>query len=65
MSKKNLQTKLDELQRIVDEFNSPDIAIEKALERFDEGAKLASEIESDLAEIKTKVTLLKERFDVE
>lgn len=65
MSKKNLQNKLDELQRIVDEFDNPDIPIETALERFEEGAKLAEDIEKNLADLKTKITVLKKRFDTE
>lgn len=63
MSKKNLQSKLEELQQIVNEFDDPDIAIETALKRFDKAAKLAEEIEADLASLTTKITVLKKRFD--
>lgn len=63
MSKKNLQSKLEELQQIVNEFDDPAIAIETAIKRFDDAAKLAEEIEADLASLTTKITVLKKRFD--
>jgi exodeoxyribonuclease VII small subunit len=65
MSQKNLRTKLDELQQIVSSFDRDDLSVEDALEQFEKGSKLSEDIEKQLAELKTKITVLKERFDQE
>jgi len=65
MSKKNLRKQLDELQQIVADFDRDDLSIEQALEQFEKGSKLSTEIEAQLGELKTKITVLKERFDQE
>lgn len=65
MSQKNLREKLDELQSIVAGFDRDDLSIEDALTQFEKGSKLSEEIESQLTELKTKITVLKERFDRE
>jgi len=65
MSQKNLREKLDELQRIVADFDRDDLSIEQALEQFEKGSKLSEEIETQLGELKTKITVLKERLDKE
>lgn len=64
MSKKDLQTKLSELEAIVAKFDDADLDIAGAIEHFEAGNKLADEIQSELTELKTKITVLKERFDV-
>ncbi len=64
MSKKDLQTKLAELETIVAKFDDADLDIAVAMEQFEAGNKLADEIQGELAELKTKITVLKERFDV-
>ena len=63
MSQKNLRAKLDELQAIVASFERDDLSVEDALEQFEKGSALSEEIETQLAELKTKITVLKERFD--
>lgn len=65
MSQKNLRAKLDELQQIVSSFDRDDLSVEDALEQFEKGSKLSEDIEKQLAELKTKITVLKERFDQE
>jgi exodeoxyribonuclease VII small subunit len=65
MSQKNIREKLDELQQVVASFDRDDISVEEALEQFEKGSKLSEEIESGLAELKTKITVLKDRFDQE
>ena len=65
MSQKNLREKLDELQQIVASFDRDDLSVEEALEQFEKGSKLSEDIEKQLADLKTKITVLKERFDQE
>ena len=63
MSQKNIRTKLDELQAIVASFERDDLSVEDALEQFEKGSKLSEDIEQELSALRTKVTVLKERFD--
>lgn len=63
MPQKNIREKLDELQAIVASFDRDDLSVEEALEQFEKGSKLSEDIETQLAELKTKITVLKERFD--
>lgn len=65
MSQKNIREKLDELQTIIASFERDDLNVEHALEQFEKGSELSGEIEKELAELKTKITVLKERFDKE
>ena len=65
MSQKNIREKLDELQAIVSSFDRDDLSVEEALEQFEKGSKLSEDIEKQLSELKTKITVLKERFDQE
>lgn len=63
MPQKNLRAQLDELQAIVASFDRDDLSVEEALEQFEKGTKLSEDIEAQLALLKTKITVLKERFD--
>ena len=65
MSKKNIREKLDELAKIVAGFDRDDVSVEDALAQFEKGSALSEEIEQELKGLKTKITLLKERFDKE
>ena len=65
MPQKNIREKLDELQQIVASFDRDDLSVEEALEQFEKGSKLSEDIEKQLADLKTKITVLKERFDQE
>lgn len=65
MSQKNIREKLEDLQAIITSFERDDLDVEHALKQFEKGSKLSTEIEAELAELKTKITVLKERFDKE
>ena len=65
MSSKNIREKLDELSQIVAAFDRDDLSVEDALAQFEKGSKLAQDVEDQLGELKTKITVLKERFDKE
>lgn len=65
MPQKNIREKIDELQEIVAAFNREDLSVEDALTKFEKGSKLSDEISEQLSELKTKITVLKERFDKE
>lgn len=64
MSKQNktIQQKLAELGEMVAWFDSERFALEEALEKFKAAEKMAEEIESDLAELKNEVVVLRQKF---
>ena len=64
-SKPTLQAQLAELDELLGWFDQPDLDLDKALDKFDQGVKLAEAIKERLATFENKVTILKKRFDQE
>ena len=62
---KSLNEQLRELDELLAWFEQPNIDIEQALKKFDEGVLLAESIKKQLSKIENKITILKERFDVQ
>jgi exodeoxyribonuclease VII small subunit len=58
MSKKTFEQSLKELEKIVEELESGDLPLEKALKKFEEGIKLSRSCSTKLDEIEQKITLL-------
>lgn len=63
--KKSLSKQLSELDELIAWFDQPDIDLDEALKKFDEGVKLTAEIKKQLADAENKITVLKQRFDQE
>jgi len=61
--KKTLTKQLAQLEELIAWFDQPDIDLDQALKKFDEGVKLADEIKKQLLEAENKITILKKRFD--
>lgn len=55
--------KIQTLEALVDWFESDKFALEQATDKFREADQLASEIQTDLAELKNEVVVLKQKFD--
>lgn len=64
-SKVTLQTQLAELDELLAWFDRPDVDLDEALAKFDQGVKLTEDIKERLATFENKVTILKKRFDQE
>jgi len=62
-SKPKLQEQLAELDELLAWFDQPDIDLDQALKKFDEGVALAETIKKRLVTFENKVTILKQRFD--
>jgi exodeoxyribonuclease VII small subunit len=62
---KSIEEKTTELTKLVSWFDSEEFTIEKALEKFKEAEKLATEIEQDLSALKNEIEIVKKRFDSE
>lgn len=60
---KTIEEKMTELRTQAAWFESEDFALTDAKEKFESAAKLAKEIESDLADMENQITVLKESFD--
>lgn len=66
MSAKNnpsIAEKTAKLNEIVAWFDGEEFELEKALEKFTEAEKLASEIEEDLMALRNDIQVVKEKFD--
>lgn len=61
--KSSVKDKIARLDELVGWFDGPDFSLEKALEKFKEAEKLASDIEHDLMELKNEVHMVKKKFD--
>lgn len=59
---KPLSDQLKELDELIAWFDQDDFDLDEALKKFDEGAKLTSEIEARLQKLENKITVLRERF---
>ena len=58
MSKKTFEESMKQLEQIVDELESGNLPLEKALKKFEEGVKLSKACNKKLDEIEQKVTIL-------
>lgn len=58
MAKKNFENAMETLENIVQELESGDLALEKAMQRFEEGIKLSKFCSDKLDETEKKITLL-------
>lgn len=55
--------KTAKLSELVAWFDSDDFELEKALEKFKEAEKLATDIEHDLNALENSITVVKQSFD--
>ena len=54
----NLEKSLESLEKIVDELESGDLPLEKAMQKFEEGIKLTRSCQAALREAEQKVEIL-------
>lgn len=62
-SDNTIQQQIQELQHLIDWFDSDDFMLESAIEKYNEAEKLAATIDQRLGEVKNEITVLKEKFD--
>ena len=67
MSKENktIQSKINELNKLVEWFDSEDFSLEQAMDKFQKAEALAEAIESDLKSLKNDIQVVKKKFDSE
>jgi len=62
-SEPTLQKQLAELDDVLAWFERPDIDLDEALQKFDQGIQLAEAAKNKLTQLENKITILKQRFD--
>jgi exodeoxyribonuclease VII small subunit len=55
---KSFNTKMKELEEIVAWFDSSEVDLDKAVEKFERGTQLAKELKADISEIENRVKVL-------
>ena len=60
---KTISDKIIQLNELMSWFDTDDFQLELALEKYDQAAKLAAEIEEDLVNFKNEVNVLTQKFD--
>ena len=63
MKKQTFEEAMQTLETIVQELESGDLALEKAMQRFEEGVKLSKFCSAKLDETEKKITLLTANAD--
>lgn len=58
MSKKNFEQAMKELEKIVEELESGELPLEKALKKFEEGMRLSGLCSKTLDETEARITML-------
>lgn len=64
-SEPSLQDQIAELDALLAWFDQPDIDLEEALKKFDQGVALTHSIKDRLRVFENKITVLQQRFDQE
>ena len=57
-TKKSFEERLERLEELGDEIRSNDISLDEAIKSFEEGIKLARDLEKDLEKIEGRIDLL-------
>jgi len=58
MTKKNFEQSMKELEKIVEELESGELPLEKAIKKFEDGVKLSNFCSKTLDETESKITML-------
>lgn len=58
MTKKNFEQSMKDLEKIVEELESGELPLEKALKKFEDGIKLSNFCSNTLDETEAKITML-------
>ena len=61
--KANIQENMKQLEAIVEWFESDDVDIDEALQKYEEGLKLVNDLQKDMKSAKNKFTKLQKSFE--
>lgn len=60
---KDFEKRLERLEKISEEIKDGDVPLDKAVSLFEEGTKLARDLEKDLSKIERKIEILQNEPD--
>ena len=60
--KQSFEEKMVELEAVMEWFDSDDVTLNKSMEQFERGMKLAEELATELKTAENKVELIKQKF---
>lgn len=60
---KTIREKNEDLAKLIEWFNSSDLDLEQAFDKFKQAETLAADIENDLNTMKNNIQIIKKKFD--
>ncbi len=61
-NKKSIEDKIKELEELLTWFESDDVTVELAIDKYELASKIASELETELEKAKNQVEVIKKKF---
>lgn len=61
-NKKSVEAKIDELEQLLVWFESNEVTVDSALEKYNRAGEIASELEDELKKAKNQVEVIKKKF---
>lgn len=61
-NKKSVEAKIDELEQLLDWFESNEVTVDSALEKYERAGQITSELEDELKKAKNQVEVIKEKY---
>ncbi|MCB9823133.1 exodeoxyribonuclease VII small subunit [Candidatus Nomurabacteria bacterium] len=62
VNKKSVEEKIQELEDLLTWFESNEVTVESALDKYERAGQIASELENELNKAKNKVEVIKKKF---
>lgn len=61
-NKMSVEAKIDELEQLLVWFESNEVTVDSALEKYNRAGEIASELEDELKKAKNQVEVIKKKF---
>ena len=61
MKENNFETKMEQLEKVVNDLETGEMTLDESLVKFEEGMKLSKECKKILEQAETKITILLEK----
>ena len=61
-NKKSVEAKIDELEQLLDWFESNEVTVDSALEKYERAGQITSELEDELKKAKNQVEVIKKKY---
>lgn len=61
-NKKSVEAKIEELEQLLVWFESNEVTVDSALEKYERAGQITSELEDELKKAKNQVEVIKEKY---